>query len=292
MTPRTLSTAIHTRALLVCLTISTWTARKYDRKVTNETNARHNASADAGRYNKFLLPGDASSYQTLVKLSNSVRASHYDQTLAWSDEGRRLLPTANYVQYSTWFREQQRAHEQALEAFVTEYPSLCANVQRAYPTLYNADDYPSIGDIRRRFALRVDYDPLPATGDIRVNLADDQIEELEQSIAARQTSAVEGAMRDAWTRLHDVVARIHERLSDPDAIFRDSLIGNARELCDVLTRLNVTNDPHLEAMRVRVATQLTSLSPDVLRDEPRLRASTAQRADTILRAMSGVLRSA
>ena len=40
---------IHTRALFVWLTIGTWSARKYDRKITEKVNADFHASADAGR---------------------------------------------------------------------------------------------------------------------------------------------------------------------------------------------------------------------------------------------------
>ena len=44
-----MSDAIHSRAVLVCLSISTWTARKFDRKVTQQVNAEHAASRDARR---------------------------------------------------------------------------------------------------------------------------------------------------------------------------------------------------------------------------------------------------
>jgi uncharacterized membrane protein len=75
----------------------------------------------------------------------------------------------------------------------------------------------------------------------------------------------------------------------PDAIFRDSLIGNARDICDALTRLNITGDAQLEAMRARVLQELTTVEPDVLRDTPRARQQVADKADAILSAMSGIL---
>jgi hypothetical protein len=95
-------------------------------------------------------------------------------------------------------------------------------------------------------------------------------------------------MQDAWTRLHDVVSHIAERLSDPKAIFRDSLIDNAKDVCDTLQRLNVTNDPNLEAMRARVAAELTAVSPATLRDVPQVRETTARKAAGIMDAMAGL----
>ncbi|CAM5998721.1 unnamed protein product [Sphagnum balticum] len=55
-----------TRAMLASLRISSWSARKYDKRVTEETNRSHGADSDAGRYNKMLQPGDASSYKALT----------------------------------------------------------------------------------------------------------------------------------------------------------------------------------------------------------------------------------
>src|SRR4029077_945960 len=130
------------------------------------------------------------------------------------------------------------------------------------------------------------YTPVPNTGDIRVSLASDQIDQIEASIVDRVNSATRTAMADCWQRLHSVVAKIAERLSDPDAIFRDSLIENARETCDVLRRLNVTNDRDLESMRVRVERELTKYDPDVLRDTLTVRESTADKAKDIMNAMS------
>lgn len=283
------TTSIHSRALLVWLRISTWSARRYDKKVSAEVNATHNASADAGRYNKMLLPGDAKAYKQLTALAGSIRAQHYANTLAWSDEGWRLLPTANYTQYTTWLRDRQREFSIALNEFSTDYPALRAQAARLLNGLYRDEDYPDVHDLRSRFSLGVEYEPVPAQGDLRVDLGADQIAIIEQAIGARTDRAVADAMKDAWSRLHEVVSKIAERLAQPDAIFRDTLISNAEEVCDLLQRLNVTDDPNLESMRVRVRRELTRYSPDTLRDVPSHRQQTAERAASILSAMSGLL---
>lgn len=281
-----LDTNIHTRALLVWLRISTWSARKYDKSVSNKVNAQYAATSDAGRYNKSLLPGDASAYKTLVTLAGAIRQQHYAHTLAWSDEGWRLLPTANYTQYTDWLRSQQTTFRSALDDFTSEYPYLRAQAARLLNGLYKDEDYPSAQDLHSRFALAVEYAPVPAAGDVRVSLGTDTIAMIETSIADRMSRATETAMADCWGRLHTAVARITERLTQKDAIFRDSLIENARETCDILKRLNITNDPNLDAMRVQVERELLKYSPQTLRDFDGYRASTADKAQRILDSMS------
>jgi hypothetical protein len=69
-------------------------------------------------------------------------------------------------------------------------------------------------------------------------------------------------MRDPWDRLHTMLNRMAERLTDNEdgdrKIFRDSIIDNAVELCDLLTRLNVTKDPELEKARRMLEQAVTS----------------------------------
>jgi hypothetical protein len=89
----------------------------------------------------------------------------------------------------------------------------------------------------------------------------------------------------AVDRLRKVVSSIIEKCSSPDAIFRDSLIGNARELCNVLTRLNVTDDPILETLRQQTET-LSMVEPETLRRNDDVRAETAKQAQSILDAMT------
>jgi len=42
-------------SLIVSLSVSQWTGRKHDKTITNEVHKSHNASDDAGRYNKLLV---------------------------------------------------------------------------------------------------------------------------------------------------------------------------------------------------------------------------------------------
>src|SRR5690606_3160831 len=116
--------AIHSRAVLVSLRVSVWTARRFDRRVTEDTNQRHAAGRDAGRYNKNLLGGDVESHQAVRSAAEAARRVHYENTLPWSDEGWRILPTAHRTRYDEAMRAARRNFESAVDDFVSEYPAL------------------------------------------------------------------------------------------------------------------------------------------------------------------------
>ena len=141
------------RAMLASLRISSWSARKYDKRITAETNAALGASSDAGRYNKMLLPGDASSYKALTSHIAGVRVLHYAQTLAWSDDGWRLLPVANYQRYTDKLRDAKHVYDSLLADFIADYPALQINSKIALNGGWRAEDYPDNIASKYSFAI-------------------------------------------------------------------------------------------------------------------------------------------
>ena len=90
-------------------------------------------------------------------------------------------------------------------------------------------------------------------------------------------------MNDAWSRLHQTMARMVERLSGNDKkIFRNSLVDNALELTGLLTKLNVTKDPKLEQARIGLEKSLMGVSPEDLRQHADLRQDVLARVNSIM----------
>jgi len=273
------------RAMLASLRISSWSARKYDKKVTKETNDAHGADADAGRYNKMLLPGDASSYKALTSHIAATRVLHYAETLAWSDDGWRLLPVANYTKYTDKLRAAKHTYDALLADFLSDYPALQQAARIKLNGMYRDEDYPS--NVASKYGFGIEYNPVPAGGDFRVELSQEEIDIIATRTESRIKNAFEDAHKDAVKRLYDCVSRIHERLAQPEAIFRDSLITNAQELTDVLSRLNIAGDVNLETLR-RATASLATVSPDTLRNDAVTRIQTANDAQSILDTMLNV----
>jgi len=280
-------TNVSARAMLVSLHVSTWAARKFDKAATSEVNAKNKASAKAGRYNKHLLAG-APEHEALISACEAARELHYSQTLPWSDKGSRLLPTANFMEYTKVMRKQFGIMDARLAEFVDHYPALVDAAEKhhtALGELFNRAEYPKATDIARRFSWSLSFDAVPS-GDIRVDLPADQLEAISADVSRRAEEATRDAMNGAWERLHEAVARIH-KATDGDGIVRSTLIDNARNVCDTLARLNVAGDDRLETMRQRVEKELAQLDlEDLKKKGGAVRADTAKKAKKIMDAMS------
>lgn len=280
---------ISTRAMLINLSITSWTARKHDKKITSEVAANHNTSESAGRYNKNLLPMDSATYKAVTQAANAARTAHYEQTLPWSDEGSRILPAANYIEYSTRLQRLHNEFDNAVAAFIADYPTLQNNAQRLLNGLYNAEDYPSVAELRSKFSFSTKVLPLPDANDFRVSLDEDDVQAIRSEIERNVQDSINAAQGDLYERLFSAVSRMVDRLSDDKAIFRDSLVINLRELCDIIPRLNLTGDANLEALRVRIEKSLASFEPDDLRDDKALRASVAKMASKVQADMAAMM---
>ena len=271
------------RALLVQLSVSQWTARKYDKKATQDVAASYGTTTSAGRFNKALLPMN-DLLDRVHKKTTFIRTKFYANTLPWGMEGTMMLPTSNYLNFVTEFRKEKAEWQRLVDDFVNNYDNLKLDAQRLLNGLYNEADYPSSRDIVDKFKMDMAVFPVPNT-DFRVAIGSDELTRIQQDVERRVAEAQTVAMREVWDRLYERVKHMAEKLADPKAIFRDTLVDNLREQCDMLTRLNFTDDPNLEALRSEVESNLLK-HPDALRNDPDLRRDKAAEAKAIMDKMS------
>jgi hypothetical protein len=269
---------IQNSSVLVDLNLGVWTARKMDKRVSQEIDASKNTRARAGNYHKNLLAG-TEALASVHSVASAIRSWHYSQTLPWADNGQRLLTMANFFEYKSMFSDYQRQFDDSLQAFYTEYPTLMSAMAFQLGNLFNPDDYPALDDIRRKNYLRVVFSPVPDSGDFRVDIPEQYRQELEQISRDREAAA----MKDLWDRLHECLKHMSDKLAGEEKqIFRDTLVTNTTELCSMLTKLNVTNDPKLEHARQEVEKALMGVTAVDLRKHPGLRQNTKARVDQIL----------
>ena len=122
------------KCMIVNLAISQWSARKYDRNVSNEV-AQNHAATDAGRFNKILIAGEA--LKQIAKVANSARNFHYQNSLSWSDNGDRILPSENFFNYTSEMLKFKSEFDDLVREFIANYPSLVQDAKLRLNTLFS-----------------------------------------------------------------------------------------------------------------------------------------------------------
>jgi hypothetical protein len=288
------ASVLSSKAMLVCLNISSWGNRAFDREISDKVADEHKADRDIGTYNKRLVRKDA--LREIGGALNEARIAHYKNTLPWLDNGFRILPSDMYWAYVA---DQQKARERfdrAVEAFIVEYPALVADAQERHNGLFRASDYPPVHQLRRRYSMEYGVLPLPDATDFRVQLTEGEIDKLRVAIEKRVNDAFVDAVKDLWSRLTDCVTAIRDRLAiykldrttgKVQNPFRDSTFENLKHLVAMLPKLNVTDDPELARVGARLAETLCTLSTQDLREDVTERQAAIVTADDILAQMQG-----
>jgi hypothetical protein len=281
--------SISSSAVLTELNISVWPAKKLDRTTTAIITANAVAVGDAAQVKKNLFAGTAMR-SDIEKYAARIRLYHNQHTLPWADKGSRLLPSKLFMDYKKTMNNMRDGFDNLCDTFYAAYPQLVEDAKLNLGTLYDADDYPPVEDVRAKFGFRLAIDPIPSAGDFRLDVGNEELEELKQSYEAKFEERVNEAMSTAWDRLHELLSRTSEKLADSggdDASakkrYHDTLITNAQDLCGLLTKLNVTNDPKLE--EARRSLELTMLGQDIesIKESPQARSELKTKVDDILK---------
>lgn len=271
-------TTLQTKAMLASLSISQWAARKHDKTVSKEVELKHGAH-DAGRFNKLLV--NKTLLDPIAKLAGEIRTYHYSVTLPWTDKGDRLLPSILFMEYMAQIRVFRAKFDELVKNLLAAYPAEIQAARVRLGTMYDAADYPTVDELVDRFNMIVEFVPVPTAADFRVDVSESAAAEIRESITKTVATRQADAMKDCYRRVREVVSKIQERLSDDKAVFKDSLIENARDLMNVLPGLNIMNDPILNTLHQEITDTLL-VRPDTLRHSPSKRRETADAADAIL----------
>jgi len=278
--------SISSSALLVELNISVWPASKLDREITDKVNSDASAVRGASQTKKNLFAG-TSLRKDISDFAARVRLYHNKHTLPWADTGERMLPTALFMDYKQTINGFEQTFNMMCNNFFIEYPRLVAEAPTNLGSMYKAEDYPDIGEVKLKFGFRKAVKPLPESGDFRLDIPAHDLEEMKNDYEQQYNNRLAEAMREPWDRLHKMLVGVSEKLTDIEGDdskkrYHDTLISNPIELCGLLTKLNVTNDPKLEEARRQL--ELTMLGADIesIKEDAQSRSELKSKVDAIL----------
>lgn len=258
------ASSLSNRALLVTVNISQWSGRKLDKRATETANIAHNADATAGNYHKKLLPA-ARELELVGTIASQARKYYYEQTLPWMSDGTRIISGQNYLKFQSEMRKIKGQFENAVKEFETAYPRLQNEAKSKLGNLYDSEEYPD--NISERFGIEYSFLPLPDAKDFRVAVGDAEKRAFERKIKDIETVA----MRDASQRLLDVVKSATEKLKDPKAIFRDSLLENISEIASLIPSLNISGDSKLDQLSEEAKKVIKSIDSKTVRTDSKER---------------------
>ncbi len=242
---------------------------------------QHAANKDAGRWVSRLWPKAA--LEGIISHDSATGRAHREMTLPWLDNSKRILPTAKFDDYMALMRTRRPERAALVKTFIDNYQFWLARGRRHAPrrssnppNTRTPTPPPPASPSRSR------PNPSPTATTSASASPPATWPKCNRSSMTASQAAERIARNDLVARIVEPLVRIVDRLSDPDAKFQDSLIGNIRTIADSIPALNVTDDPAIEDIRLRILAGLATLDPDSLRESRSDRSRAATEANAIL----------
>ena len=270
--------------MLVDLSISVWTARKLDKKVSQEVDTAKSTKTRAGNYHKNLLAG-SSKLEEIGKIASAVRNDlHYRKSIPWSDSGTRLLPSTLFMDYKTELGQYEKMFYDAVDSFLIDYDDLVTKSAFQLGDLFSREDYPDVSKVREKFSFNYLFSPVPESGDFRVDIGEQGMTELRGNYESAYKSRVESSMKDVWDRVYKALNHMSAKLDFTEGKQKlfDSMVDDAVDLCGLLKSLNITGDQRLEYLRIDLEKALHGVDCSDLRESEAIRESTKRKVDEML----------
>ena len=280
--------SITSSSVMVEMNISVWTANKIDKSATDKVVSDNLAVQNAAQVRKNLMAG-TSMRKDIADYAAGCRLWHNTRTLPWADKGARLLATSLFMDYKAEANVRRATFDKMEDNFMVQYPSLVQTANNYLGTLFNAEDYPSPDKVREKFGFRLVFSPVPEAADFRLQVAEQDLNDLRQQYEESFNLRLSEAMREPWDRLHKLIAGMSEKLTDVDGEdenkkrYHDTLITNAQSLCGMLTHLNITKDPQLEQARRDLEITMLGADIDAIKESPEVRKGMKDKLDAILK---------
>lgn len=286
--------SIHSTVMLGSLSISfpemRRNAKDEARKIETDAHAKTGTITAA----KHLMAGVAE-HKIVKDDITQFRAWWSKVTLPWFDGkgSPRAVASLAVPELQVEIGDRIRAVTSLYADFLRKYPQFRAHRQFEMGDLFDPRQFPSPDEMKRKFAIRVDWYPLPNAKDIRVieGMDSAELEQIAKEARESEQRRLARAMENVAQRLHKVVKSMHETMATPigeaGAKFNDSKLENILAVAELIPKLNLTGDPKLYEL-AKEAKKLATKSPVELREDEVKRASAAKEAKSLADKLSGM----
>lgn len=270
------------KAMLVHLRIGQFTGQRKDKQITDEVILVKKAEPDAGAW--WTTCVSKLDLAQVNETGRRLRRIHHELTLPWMDGGLRILPSARFMEYTKKMRQYGGEYNEAIEAL--DWESIKRRAKKRLGKITN-HQLPTASAVKAQMQYELQIFPIPTASDFRVQMNNDEVDTIKQDIAKSVESMTEKAMSSVWEKLTELIGKVEATMGQSGKKFKNSLIGNLRDFCELIPKLNLTDDNSLEELRKVAVSKLAHLRPDALREDNAARKKAHKSAKEIMEKIKG-----
>lgn len=281
-----LDTDVRNKAQLVIVTVSSWGGEKVDKSASVATCQNQQADRKSARVVKKLVPPEA--LKPRGRAVTALREFVERITLPW-DRGRRLLPNISYMNNLSALNKCIKEVDDRTEDFLNTFPSWQQAGQAQLGKMYDPQDYPSIHELRHKFAVSLDFEPIPRKEHFLLDLQQEVIEEISAKAELKVEEKMKEAQECAWVNLLEVTSHFAGVMADPDKRFKRSTLDKLVETLDITPQLNLSGDPMLDDVVKDIKQSIQGIDSEMLRKNSKVRTQAALETQAHAEEISNIL---
>ena len=288
------SSNLFKRCILVKLNVSAYTGRKLDKNVSAEIDEQKQTKTKGGNYNKMLFP-QCERFKAIGKQINVVRDFVNTNTNVFEKGGWRIMKFSNYISFCEQINPMLDKLTNLINNFTdeTNYEESVTSSIFLLNNLVTRGEYPSAQEIKRKFRYRLEECPVP-DGSFHVQATEEVRQKLESNMIATMTEKLTESMEDVMNRIQKVVTNAIKGLEDESVpvktkqglrlhqTFRDTLIGNIYDICDIGDSLNLTDDPKITKLVSDLRQAVNGRDAQMCRDSDSVRHATKRSLEDVV----------
>lgn len=272
--------SITDRAILMSLSISSWSNKKADKKVTQKALADANAKTKAGEFRKKLILSDV--YDKYKNVESRARAYLEDVSFPFAGK-MKIVPIVILDEVTANMREFRIECENLRDEFIDsgDYEASVRDAHNHLGSMFNQADYPDPETVRARFRFKCNTFPLPQAGHFVVDVEKETMADMQEDLIEHYEEVFTGCAVKILGKIKKQVTHMVERLEGEEKYLKWTLVKNMREFVALLPDLNINDDPEVDSLIADVRTELCKFSVEDLRSDPEKLKKTRTSAKSI-----------
>ncbi len=234
------------KALLVKLTIRRAALTKRDNALTAKVRAQEQDASLTVLSKLFQDKG--SPIARVMQAFNEAYAYHKTHTLPYIDAGPRILPNANYFDYTAEMKHRIAVIDKLLDTYMPHYDQLVQD-DIVYRTQggkqVDASQYPTADQFRQAMSIDMRFQPMPDARHFLFDLNEDDIAACEQAEEEALASANADTVARMLKPLEALVKRLGEYQGQKGERFHNSIVENVIDGCKLARKLAITPSTEL-----------------------------------------------
>jgi len=237
-------------------------------------------TSGAGQFNKRLFKNS----QRFLLMNQAIYAlTKYvtENTSPWLDGGWRVLPNAQYLEFTAAVRNKQQDIDNTVAEFNDHWEEEVAADMMRQGNMAKRGDYHK----RHNMGVKVTFMPIANESDFRVDVTDEDRAALAQTMADVEATAARDMLNRLIKPLSALSKKLGEFTGEKNQRFHESMVEVLGSVMDTLEKLNqMNNDPVVATLISDVRANFGSdiANPKKLKGNQQARDEAKAKLDNIL----------